>query len=418
VDIAPTVLDLVHVPRPDSMEGRPFTRTARGAATGAQRADDMARINQQAKFRDRMVAPVATLFVALQAVLLGAAVWAASRRGGARWMRWVSGGALALLLYLPATYVAGQLPFYRWGTLAYYGFVFAVAIGLAALAAWSGRGHRLDPLIVALGILFAVLVVDMLIGAPLQLNTVFGYSPTVGGRFSGMGNLAYGMFAGAAFLWAGLLVHRIPNRRWAVGLAVGILGLAVIIDGSPIWGSDVGGVLAFVPAIGLTATLLLRIRVRVRVVALWVLVTGVVIGAFAAYDLSRPSNNQTHLGRLVESINSEGSGSFVTVVARKLGANLGVITSTVWTAMVPIAIVLAVYLLARAPGKARAIRAAIPEVLAGLIVVGFLGFALNDSGIAVPGVMIGVVNAGLIYLAVRGLPEPEPEPAAEPAIDP
>jgi hypothetical protein len=378
----------------------------------------MARINQQAKFRDRMVAPVATLFVALQAVLLGAAVWAASRRGGARWMRWVSGGALALLLYLPATYVAGQLPFYRWGTLAYYGFVFAVAIGLAALAAWSGRGHRLDPLIVALGILFAVLVVDMLIGAPLQLNTVFGYSPTVGGRFSGMGNLAYGMFAGAAFLLAGLLVHRIPNRRWAVGLAVGILGLAVIIDGSPIWGSDVGGVLAFVPAIGLTATLLLRIRVRVRVVALWVLVTGVVIGAFAAYDLSRPSNNQTHLGRLVESINSEGSGSFVTVVARKLGANLGVITSTVWTAMVPIAIVLAVYLLARAPGKARAIRAAIPEVLAGLIVVGFLGFALNDSGIAVPGVMIGVVNAGLIYLAVRGLPEPEPEPAAEPAIDP
>jgi hypothetical protein len=73
--------------------------------------------------------------------------------------------------------------------------------------------------------------------------------------------------------------------------------------------------------------------------------------------------------------------------------------------MVPIAIVLAVYLLARAPGKARAIRAAIPEVLAGLLVVGFLGFALNDSGIAVPGVMIGVVNASLIYLAVRGLPE-------------
>jgi hypothetical protein len=405
VDIAPTILDQLHVERPDSMEGRPFTRTARGAATGAERASDLVRTNRQAKFRDHMVAPVATLFVALQALLLLAAVWAGSRRGSATWVRWVSLAALALILYLPATYLAGQLPFYRWGEAAYYGFVVALAVALGALAAWSGRGHRLDPLIVALGILFTILVVDMVIGAPLQLNTVFGYSPTVGGRFSGMGNLAYGMFAGAAFLLAGLLVHRIPNRRRAVALAIGILALAVLIDGSPIWGSDVGGVLAFVPAIGLTATLLLRVRIRVRVVALWLAATAVAIGAFALYDLSRPSDSQTHLGRLVESINSEGSGSFATVVARKLGANLGVITSTVWTAMVPLALVLAVYLLARAPGKARAIRAAIPEVLAGLLVVGFLGFALNDSGIAVPGVMIGVVNSGLIYLALRGLPE-------------
>jgi hypothetical protein len=36
-------------------------------------------------------------------------------------------------------------------------------------------------------------------------------------------------------------------------------------------------------------------------------------------------------------------------------------------------------------------------------VVGFLGFAFNDSGIAVPGVMLGVVNASLVYLTVRTL---------------
>ena len=55
----------------------------------------------------------------------------------------------------------------------------------------------------------------------------------------------------------------------------------------------------------------------------------------------------------------------------------------------------------------------IPESLGGLLVVGVLGFALNDSGIAVPGVMIGVVNAALVYLAVRGLPPTAPdEPSA------
>ena len=419
VDVAPTILDLVHVTAPDSMEGSPFERTERGAATGEQRASDLVTINRAAKFRDHMVGPVATLFVALQAALLVLAGIASHRRRP-RELRAVSFGALAMLSYLPATYLAGRFPFYEWGTLAYYGFVVAVSIALAAAADLVGRRHRLDPLLTALGLVFGLLVVDMLLGAPLQLNTVFGYSPTVGGRFAGMGNLAYGQFAGAAFLLTGLLVHRVADRRRALIAGISVLALALVIDGSPIWGSDVGGVLAFVPAIGVTVSKLLEIPIRARWVAIWGSVTAVVIAVFAAIDLSRPKDSRTHLGRLVEHVGNDGIGSFATVVTRKLGANLGVITSTVWTAMVPIALAFAVYLLWRAPGAVRAIRSAIPESLAGLLVVGFLGFALNDSGIAVPGVMIGVVNAALVYLTVRGLPneasvepaEPVPEPAS------
>ena len=75
-------------------------------------------------------------------------------------------------------------------------------------------------LLLVLGAVFGLLVVDMLLGAPLQLNTVFGYSPTVGGRFAGMGNLAYGQFAGAAFLLCGLLSRRLggPQPRHGRGL--------------------------------------------------------------------------------------------------------------------------------------------------------------------------------------------------------
>jgi hypothetical protein len=407
VDIAPTILDLAGVARPDSMEGRPFERTERGAATGRARAADLVRINREAKFRDHMVAPVATLFVVLQAALLAVAVLSRQAGERRRWRRIVAVGAVAMLCYLPATYLAGQLPFYRWGEGAYYGFIALVSLVLAGLAELAGRRHRLDPLFLALGLVFGLLVVDMVLGAPLQINTVFGYSPTVGGRFAGMGNLAYGQFAAAAFLLTGLIVHRVEERRRAVALGIGVLVLAVVIDGSPIWGSDVGGVLAFVPAIGVTASKLLRIPIRLKTVVASAAAALVAIGAFAAIDLARPSDKQTHLGRLVESISSDGWGSFATVVTRKLGANLGVITSTVWTAMVPLALVLAVYLLWRAPGAARAIRGAIPEALAGLLVVGVLGFALNDSGIAVPGVMIGVINAALVHLMVRGLPDGE-----------
>ena len=186
-----------------------------------------------------MVAPVATLFVALQAALLVAAVVATHRRG-AGGAGAVAFGALAMLCYLPATYLAGQLPFYEWAEVAYYGFVGCCrAPSPDSRCSWAAATAGPAPR--ALGLVFGLLVVDMLLGAPLQINTVFGYSPTVGGRFAGMGNLAYGQFAGAAFLLAGLLVHRVAGRSRAIAVALGVLGLAVVIDGSPIWGSDVGG---------------------------------------------------------------------------------------------------------------------------------------------------------------------------------
>jgi hypothetical protein len=234
---------------------------------------------------------------------------------------------------------------------------------------------------------------------------VFGYSPTVGGRFAGMGNLAFGQFAGAAFMLCGLLLRRIAPRRIALGVGFGVLVFSIVIDGMPIWGSDVGGVLAMVPAVGVTAALALGHRLRWRSGAAWGVLAVGIVGVFAALDLMRPPDRRTHLGRLVEAVGSQGLGALQTVASRKLLANLSVVTGSIWTAMVPIALGFIVFLLWRAPGKIRLIRDLLPESLAGLAVVGFLGFALNDSGIAVPGIMLGVVNASLVYLTLQTLPD-------------
>lgn len=415
VDVAPTILELAGVERPDSMEGRPFERTADGPDTGAARADHLERIERAAKFRDRMVAPVAVAFVALQAVLwVGAAV--ALQRGGRAGRPLVGLAALAMLAYLPVTYLAGLGPFHRWPAVAYWAFVVVGSAVLAVVAHLVGRGRGTDPLLAMLVLVFGLLVVDMVLGAPLQLNTVFGYSPTVGGRFAGMGNLAFGQFAGAAFLIFGLLARRARGRApHLLVLGLLVLVVAVVIDGMPIWGSDVGGVLALVPALGYTVVRLLGQRVGWRTAVVWGGATAAVLGLFTVIDLARPAEQRTHLGRLAESIGNEGLGALETVITRKLGANLSVITSSVWTAMVPIALGFVVYLLWRAPGQIRAIRDAVQECLPGLAVVGVLGFALNDSGIAVPGVLLGVVNASLVYISVRILPgvgEPEPEGSA------
>jgi hypothetical protein len=406
VDIAPTVLDLVGVERPASMEGRRFEAVPDDASSGQERATHLAEIDEAARYRDRMVAPVAVTFVVLQAVLWIGAVVAIRRRAPAG-RRAVALAALAMLAFLPATYLAGLFDFHAAPSTAYWAFVIGLAVGLALLATAIGGRRMLDPLLLCLAAVFGLLVVDMVLGAPLQLNTVFGYSPTVGGRFAGMGNLAYGQFAGAAFLLCGLLSRRLAGRTIGTAVAFAVLVLAIVIDGMPFWGSDVGGVLAFVPAVGVTAAVLLGHRVRWRSAAVWGTAALAVVAVFAALDLSRPADRRTHLGRLVEAVADQGVGAFETVVTRKLGANFGVITSSVWTAMVPIALGFIVYLLWRAPGHVHAIRENIHESLAGLAVVGFLGFAFNDSGIAVPGVMLGVVNASLVYLTVRTSPPVE-----------
>jgi hypothetical protein len=310
--------------------------------------------------------------------------------------------ALGMLGFLPFTYLAGLLPFHRWGEGPYWAFVLLGGLGLGVGALVVGRRRAVDPLLLALGAVLGLLVVDVVLGATLQLNTVFGYSPTVAGRFAGLGNLAFAQLAGSALLLAGVVAGRVPGRR-GVLIGVGLLLLALVVDGSPLWGSDVGGALTLVPAAALTGSLLLGWRPRLRAGVVWALAAVGVVLAFGLADLARPPDDRTHLGRLLERVADEGLGAFETVVLRKLDANLSVLTSSVWTLMVPLALVVAAYLLWRTPGRLRSLRdeIAVRTTLPGLGVAGVLGFALNDSGIAVPGMMLGVVGASLAYLLVR-----------------
>src|SRR5207244_4286319 len=56
--------------------------------------------------------------------------------------------------------------------------------------------------------------------------------------------------AAAAIVLGGLLAHLLGGRR-GLAVAAGVLLVALVADGMPFWGSDVGGVLASVPAFAL-----------------------------------------------------------------------------------------------------------------------------------------------------------------------
>lgn len=411
VDVAPTILDQIGLEQPDVMEGRPaeFANTGGSATERRQLLEDS---DAAARFRDDQVAAVAVIMVVV-AGLLAASVIVFLLRPELSWFpRVLYAGALAYLGYIPAVFLARLFPFYALGVIPYYVFLFGIAIALSLLYESCRRQNALDPLILALSVIVVLLLIDTIAGAPLQFNSALGYSPKVAGRFTGLGNLGYAALTAAAVILAGLLAHRIGGRRGA-RIAVGLLVVVFLIDGTPFLGADVGGILSVLPAYAVTAYLLLDLRVRLRAVVLWLGATVAAVIAFGLLDLSRPSDQRSHLGRLFEDIGSDGWSGFQTVVQRKLDTNLASIGNSVWLWMLPMVLGFVVFLVVRERNRWDAIFERVPELRAtivGFVVLAILGWALNDSGVAVPGMMLGIANAVLVSLVTWTVVDRAPAP--------
>jgi hypothetical protein len=417
IDIAPTILERVGVKEPDSMEGRPAEVGRRGGSAADRRAF-LEDADAAARFRDDRVPQLLLLFVVVQILLvMGALIWLARPdRLGVSTV--VQVGALASLGLIVAVLLARAVPFHEIGDLAYWSWLAGVPLVLAGLYLLARRRDELGPLMLALGVIVAIFLFDVFAGTPLQFNNVLGFSPRVAGRFSGYGNLAYSALTAAAVLLAGLITHRIGGRRGAL-TAIGLFGLVFIADGAPFWGADVGGALSILPAYAVTAYLLLGIRVRLRTLVLCGAAAVMAVLAFGAYDLTRPSDQQTHLGRLFETGGSRGWSGVWTVIHRKIEENLGVLFNSQWLIIVVVVLVFLAYLLTRHRELLRGMVRQLPEMRAafiGFAILTVLGFALNDSGIAIPALMLAVLNATIITLLVTfRSPAPSP-PEGAPAV--
>ncbi|MGZ4737144.1 MAG: hypothetical protein ACXVKA_12210 [Acidimicrobiia bacterium] len=402
IDVGPTVLQLVGLPRPSQMTGRPYTYVA-SSKSPAEIRDGLVAFVNEAIFRDRVLNPVAIVFIVAQLLLVLGAI-AAFMRPQARLRREIAHtSALTILAYVPMIYLARLFPFYSWPQAWYWVFVIGGAVALGLAYKGLGRGRSVDSIILALGAIVALLAADVMTGARLQLSSAFGYSPTVGIRLSGFGNIAFAALSASAVLLAGLLAHRIGGRR-GVWIGIAVMALALIVDGVPFWGADVGGVLSMVPAFGITGWILLdsRRRPKLRTMATLGAATVVAVAIVAAIDLSRPADKQTHLGRLVQQVSDEGPSIFGNVIVDKIHQNLSTLTSSVWGLMLPIvAGILLVYLWLAQRQRIRDLFIRIGELRAsaiGFLVLAVLGYALNDSGIVVPAMMLGIFAPVLVVL--------------------
>ena len=188
-----------------------------------------------------------------------------------------------------------------------------------ALSSPSMSGASLTALLVAVAIPLAWLV-DAAAGASLAFNSPLGMNAVVAGRFYGVSNTAFALVAGAlVVVIAGVWEVLGGGRRSALLVTALLGGAALLVDGAPQLGADVGGALTLVPTLAFLTAGLANLRLSWR---RWLAIgaaTVLVVGGFAVVDLLRPGE-PTHLGRFARQV---ADGSAAGVLGRKAYALVG-----------------------------------------------------------------------------------------------
>jgi hypothetical protein len=413
-DVAPTVLALLGEDVPTEMEGRPFQVAGDGGDRTAALADEAT----AASFRDDTL-PLAVIGITvLLAVLTLATVL--RHRLPRRVRSAIAPVAYGALGILPGTFLVGRVGAVRADLPAQAVLVIAVAACVAALCTWLDRRRPGWGAAVAVGGIVALVAVDLLVGAPLQLNTTFGYSVAVAGRFTGLGNLAFALFGSATIVLAALLADRLGGR--GVRLGVALMAAVVLIEGLPMLGADVGGVASMVPAFGATALVLAGRPIRWREVGALAAATAVILFAFALLDAVRPDEVQTHLARVAEHVLNGRWELLSKNLGRRWQASLGGAElagwATVGLAMAAAGAYAALVAAGRVgPGATRTLRH-VPTraALVGLAVLGTIGLVANDSSVAVPLTMLMVAApAGILQVVAPAAGDRVAAPASAPS---
>ncbi len=421
-DITATVLSSVGLPVPDAVGGAPLTsvvapdnsqRRAEARHTGLVDYDEASHDVHD------LVEPFFTVFAYGQLVIYLLVLLVYKGRLGSERTRVTVLARVRVLSVVAAsvpisTFLANLLPWWRF-PVDMLSVVVAVAIFVALISLLALRGPlrrwALGPMAVVSATTMLVLAADVITGSRLQLSSLMGLQPVVAGRFYGMGNPTFALFATATILLctavSSALVSAGKQRAAAVSVAL-IGGFAVVVDGMPVWGADGGGPPALVPGLAYLVLAVLGLRMTWRRVLLIALGVVVLFFAVAGADWLRAPSSRSHLGRFVQSILD---GNAMDIVVRKGQQNVDILLGNApLTLLVPAALLFVVYVLARPTSwGSRAMQRSYdqaPTLRAGLIALLItltIGFLVNDSGVAIPAVGATlavplIVSVSVLYL--------------------
>ena len=416
-DITPTLFAMTGMAPDPEFVGAPIFSVPTTASWESMR-QHLVEQSRKVTVYTEVAQPFFTALVPLQIALYLGAAWAFRRRAetpGAR--RRILGAtawvAITCSAIPVATFLANLVPWWTWAAPHTWLVALVLVIAVAVAAAARAIGQRHD-LLAEVGVVAAVtsgvLALDVAVGGPLQTASLMGYSPVIAGRLYGFGNVAFSLFAtGLVFAaaWCGDVLHRRGREAAASWVILAFGAAGVVVDGLPQLGSDFGGMLAFAVGFGIFFLGVRRTRITItRVLAVGGIAVGIVT-VVSVLDWLRPPDQRSHLGTFVEQVIG---GEFFEVVSRKLANNLDILFSSVLGLLVPFAILFLAFVLLRPLRQTPAVLTIayqeapmLRPAFMGWITLMGVGFAVNDSGVAIPAVGIMMTIPFLIVISVKVL---------------
>ncbi|ASS76610.1 hypothetical protein CIG75_17650 [Tumebacillus algifaecis] len=380
LDVAPTLLDFLQVPKPQGMIGYPLQATSalEQQRLGALKAATIWTYSNRAV----VLGVVGTLIGCglLLAVLRLYRLQLGVNLGAIRALLWVA-LTMPLCLYLLPILCPSGLWEVAGGLWALY-LLFA-AIPFRILPFCQTLTGRLTWLCTWT---IAVVVCDTWQGGLLAKRGLLSYDPIVGARYYGVGNEYMGVVVGAAALLYAMLLHSSRVRRRGLGASAVLGGLLLTaFFASPALGTNTGGALTMAATTGLCFAMQKRWR---PLPTLGVLAASLCVGAGLLILLNQPSAPPSHIGAAAGQVLTGGFEEMARIFARKSDMFVRLLFSSIWPTVFLLFLSLFVYLLYR--DQKRAWQTRYPEyrsVIGGMLTGAVVGLFTNDSGIVVLGLI-------------------------------
>lgn len=387
-DIAPTVLGVLGR-APDSA----MTGSALRAAPGNFEHAGYDRLTVDGAVRNRFFLGAAVGYtvaaIALYLVVLLALV---AHLAGA-WRTPLRLGIYSAAAFAPVLLLTGAIQ--HW--LHFGGESPLVLVALCVgIGAWATRSRGLRPVYALAGAAASVIALDVAVTGPLHTSSLLGYSIQTSGRFYGLPNASFSVFATSVVLVATAVAggwRSKPSLTKAAGGAT-VLAVGCFVVAAPWLGNDVGGTLALVPVSAALSWSFFGRRIDRR--AAWLGAGVVALGLVAVLALEAVAGG-SHLSRAI------GGGSFGTTLQHRLNANIGLLVDQWWGFLVFILVAVGLAGVAQ-----RRLRDELPldsPLRAGFVaalVLSILAFVGNDSGPVVSVLCVVVVTPVLALRAIDG----------------
>ncbi|QUH26684.1 hypothetical protein [Serpentinicella alkaliphila] len=311
--------------------------------------------------------------------------------------KWLAYALLCALVF-PFTLLILSL-FGPMGIVSLYTVIIFLTILIVLICCALAKCEPLKYVIYITGTVMTALVIDLVLGQPLIKGSIFGYDPIIGARYYGLGNEYMGILIGATLIFtASLLDYYRFNYKYITPIFIIVL-LAI---GFPIWGANVGGTITASAVFIFAVMRFSKKKIGVKKVLFILFSVVTILSIIALFDIF-VSQNKSHLAKALGQIADNGPIVIFQIIKRKITMNLRIMSVTVWSRVLLIAMVILAVIFYHPIGIFKKLANEYPNITIGLgsIVLGSkVAFLVNDSGIVAAATIMMFLTTTILYLII------------------